>query len=128
MESKRDNQINKLSGGEKQRVAIARSIINDPLVILCDEPTGALDSKNAKAVFDLLKQISKTELIIIATHDAEEIAKYADSILTLKDGKINEKKLENISEEKCNLLIKFEKVKAKPKVTSVFKTNYAYHK
>lgn len=128
MESKRNNQINKLSGGEKQRVAIARSIINNPSVILCDEPTGALDSKNAKSVFDLLKQISKTKLVIIATHDAEEIAKYADRILTIKDGKINEEKLDNNFEEKSNLLIKFEKTKTKPKVTSTFKTSYAYHK
>ena len=57
-------RINKLSGGERQRVSIARAIINDPKVILCDEPTGALDEKNAKEVFALLKEISLTTLVI----------------------------------------------------------------
>ena len=55
-------RINKLSGGEKQRVAIARALINDPKVILCDEPTGALDEKNAESIFKLLKDISKRTL------------------------------------------------------------------
>lgn len=128
MQSKKNNQINKLSGGEKQRVAIARSIINNPSVILCDEPTGALDSKNAEIVFNLLKQISKRKLVIIATHDAEEITKYADRILTIKNEEINEIKLDNDCEENGNLLIKFNKTKTTPKVTSFFKVNYSYHK
>ena len=74
-------RINKLSGGEKQRVAIARSLINDPKVILCDEPTGALDEKNSEAIFSLLKEVSKRTLVIVATHDLDGVKNLADQIL-----------------------------------------------
>ena len=80
-------RINKMSGGEKQRVAIARAIINDPKVILCDEPTGALDEKNAAEIFKLLKMISQKTLVIVATHDLESIKDLADVIIEIKMGK-----------------------------------------
>ena len=78
-----------LSGGEQQRVAIARSLANDPDVILADEPTGNLDSKTGKIVMSFLKDLNKKEgkTIIMVTHDAE-LAKHADRIAYLKDGVI----------------------------------------
>ena len=124
----KNTQINKLSGGEKQRVALARSIINKPKLILCDEPTGALDEKNSKIVFSLLKQISKNTLIIIATHDAEEIKKYADNILTLKDEKFTSISLKNECKNSEVLLLDFNKGKKTPAVSTQFKVDYAIHK
>ena len=77
-----------LSGGEKQRVSIARALINDPQVILADEPTGSLDLKTAKSVFDLLKkQINSNRLIIFATHN-RFFAKKSDCMLEIVNGSI----------------------------------------
>lgn len=78
----------KLSGGEKQRLVIARALAKDSPIIACDEPTGNLDRKNAKMVIDLLKQISKDKLVIIVTHDFEQIKEYATRKIELKDGMI----------------------------------------
>ncbi len=80
-----------LSGGEQQRVAIARALVNKPRIILADEPTGNLDSKNSKAVIELLKEISEEMklTIILITHD-KEIASYADRILNMMDGVLYE--------------------------------------
>lgn len=75
-----------LSGGEKQRVAILRALVNNPKVILADEPTGALDSDNSLLVMEMLKDISKTKLVIVVTHNIELIKKYADKTIELKDG------------------------------------------
>ena len=77
-----------LSGGEKQRVSIARALINDPQVILADEPTGSLDFNTAKSVFDLLKkQINSNRLIIFATHN-RFFAKKSDCMLEIVNGSI----------------------------------------
>jgi putative ABC transport system ATP-binding protein len=82
-----------LSGGQQQRVAIARSLANDPEIILGDEPTGALDSKSSKEIIDLFKKLNKSgKTIIIITHD-KNIAINAKRIITLKDGKIIEDKI-----------------------------------
>ena len=81
-----------LSGGEKERVAILRSLINNPEIILADEPTGALDSKNSNIVMELLKEISKERLVIVVSHNEELVHKFADSIIQIKDGKIEEQK------------------------------------
>ena len=84
--------VNYLSGGEKQRIAIARAFINKPSIIICDEPTGNLDDQNSASVIEILKSfISKDRLIIIVTHDYF-LAKQCDVILELKDGKLYEKK------------------------------------
>ena len=77
-----------LSGGEKQRVSIARALINDPQIILADEPTGSLDTENAKEVFQILKnQLNSDRLIIFATHN-RFFANKSDCLLELVDGKI----------------------------------------
>ena len=79
----------KLSGGQQQRVSIARALINDPKIILCDEPTGNLDSKNAQNVFDIFKQLCSEmgQTIIAVTHD-NDFAKNSDRTIELADGKI----------------------------------------
>ena len=77
-----------LSGGERQRVAVARAIVKDPDIILADEPTGNLDSKNSLEIMKIIKAISKEKLVLLVTHE-ENLAKfYADRILELVDGKI----------------------------------------
>ena len=77
-----------LSGGQKQRVAMARAIVKNPEVILCDEPTGNLDADNSHQILNLLKEFSKTKLIIIVSHNVPDAEAYADRILELRDGQI----------------------------------------
>ena len=79
---------NTLSGGQKQRIAIARALVKDPQIIMADEPTGALDSATGKQVFDTLKKLSETRLVIVVSHDREFAEIYGDRIVELKDGKI----------------------------------------
>ena len=84
-----DNKPNQLSGGEQQRVAVARALINNPSIVMADEPTGNLDSANAKELhqlfIDLRQEFSQTFLIV--THN-EELAQMSDRIVNMKDGKI----------------------------------------
>lgn len=79
----------KLSGGQQQRIAIARALINDPKIIMCDEPTGNLDSKTSSIVLDLFKQLAKefNQTIITVTHD-NDFAKASDRVIEMLDGKI----------------------------------------
>jgi lipoprotein-releasing system ATP-binding protein len=79
----------KISGGEKQRVAIARSMINDPLIIMCDEPTGNLDSKNSEIVYESFKELSEIydKTLLIVTHDLD-FAERTQRIITMDDGRI----------------------------------------
>ena len=79
---------NQLSGGQMQRVSIARAIVNNPEIILADEPTGALDSATSIQVMDLLKEISETKLVIMVTHNRELAEKYSTRIVSVKDGEI----------------------------------------
>lgn len=77
---------NELSGGQKQRVAIARSIVNDPKIILADEPTGALDSKTSTSIMEQFSQLNKEgTTVILVTHE-QEVAEYANRIITVRDG------------------------------------------
>ena len=80
---------NEISGGELQRAAIARALINKPTVLLCDEPTGNLDSETSSVVIEMIVKISQEtkQTVIIATHDSD-VVKYTDRILNIKDGKI----------------------------------------
>jgi lipoprotein-releasing system ATP-binding protein len=81
--------VTKMSGGQQQRVAIARALINNPSILLCDEPTGNLDSRNAQLVFDVFKSIASesNQCIIAVTHDLE-FAKATDRVIELRDGRI----------------------------------------
>ncbi|MDD4496273.1 MAG: ABC transporter ATP-binding protein, partial [Eubacteriales bacterium] len=79
---------NQLSGGQMQRVAIARALANDAEILLCDEPTGALDSETSVQILDLIKEIAKDRLVIMVTHNAVMAQKYADRIIQFHDGKI----------------------------------------
>jgi putative ABC transport system ATP-binding protein len=78
-----------LSGGEQQRVAIARAIVNSPAILLADEPTGNLDSKNSDIVLNLLKDLNKRlgQTILMITHNPEAAA-YADRTIQMRDGKV----------------------------------------
>jgi len=88
LEKKIKNKSNELSGGEQQRVAISRALMNDPFIILADEPTGNLDSKSGADIMKLLRELNKEgKTIVVVTHD-ESIAKQADRIVRVKDGKI----------------------------------------
>lgn len=121
-------RVNKLSGGEKQRVAISRAIINEPSVVLCDEPTGALDEKTGIEIFTLLKQISKRTLVIIATHDLDLAQKYADEILEITNSKVTSKQLENEMYESQNILIGSGKKKKTSRVSFWFKIRHSFQK
>lgn len=88
LEGSEDRKVNELSGGQKQRVAIARAVVKNPKLLLCDEPTGSLDSKTGTLIFALLKKLSKQNLVVVVSHDEEAAKKYADRIIELKDGEI----------------------------------------
>ena len=88
---RRDNYPQQLSGGEKQRVAICRALINRPKIVFADEPTGNLDSENSRGIVDLLAGLHREEktTLILATH-SPEIAARADRVIVLRDGRIVE--------------------------------------
>ena len=89
LEDRKNHLPNELSGGQQQRVAIGRALVNDPAIILADEPTGNLDSQSSEEVITALKVSNKKykQTVIVITHDLE-IAKNADRIITIEDGKI----------------------------------------
>lgn len=86
----KDNKSTEISGGQQQRAAIARSLINNPRIILGDEPTGNLDSETTKTVFKLLKDINREfkSTFILITHD-QKVAQQADRIIEIKDGRVD---------------------------------------
>lgn len=92
LEKRTKHLPNQLSGGQQQRVSIGRSLINNPSIILADEPTGNLDSKNSKEIMELLKASNKQyhQTLIMITHD-KNIAQEADRIITIEDGKMVER-------------------------------------
>ncbi len=89
LQERRKNLPNQLSGGQQQRVSIGRALMNAPAIVLADEPTGNLDSKNSQEIVELLKLSNKKyqQTMIIITHD-ESIALQADRIISIEDGKI----------------------------------------
>ena len=89
LSDRRDNLPNQLSGGQQQRVSIGRALMNAPAVVLADEPTGNLDSKNSQEIVELLKMSNKkyNQTLIVITHD-ESIALQADRVIAIEDGRI----------------------------------------
>ncbi len=88
LQNKKNAYTNQLSGGQRQRVAIARALFNDPDIILADEPTGALDTKNKTEIIRVLKRLNeKGKTIIIVTHD-QKVASSCDKIYTIEDGRL----------------------------------------
>lgn len=89
MQDRLDYLPNQLSGGQQQRVSIGRALMNNPAIMLADEPTGNLDSKNSSEIIDLLKMFNKTfnKTLLVITHD-ERIALQADRVIALADGRI----------------------------------------
>lgn len=88
----RNTKVSKLSGGQKQRVAIARALAKDTPIILADEPTGSLDSKSAKEVVQLLSQVAKDRLVIIVTHNYEQVEPFVTRKIKMHDGRVLEDK------------------------------------
>ncbi len=89
LESRMNHYPNELSGGEQQRVSLIRALINEPSVILADEPTGNLDYNNELEILKLLKEVSKKKCVIVVSHNPN-IKKYADIVLNLDKGVLNE--------------------------------------
>ncbi|MEM5834190.1 MAG: ATP-binding cassette domain-containing protein, partial [Candidatus Aenigmatarchaeota archaeon] len=87
------NRPNQLSGGQQQKVAIARAIANNPKILLADEPTGNLDYKSAMEVMKIFEKINNSGTTIIMVTHNQELTRYADRIIRIKDGKIIEEKL-----------------------------------
>ena len=88
LEKQMHKKPNQMSGGQMQRIAIARALVNDPDILLADEPTGALDSETSLQVMDLLKEIAKDKLVIMVTHNPEIAYEYSTRIVKLLDGGI----------------------------------------
>src|SRR5690625_1681586 len=104
------HKSSKLSGGQKQRVVIARALAKDAPIILADEPTGNLDSQSSKEVLDLLKDISKDKLVILVSHNLEEVRKYATRNIIMENGNIkNDIKLDETNIKPSNIKEDFTK-------------------
>lgn len=127
--SNKENQIvNKLSGGEKQRIAIARALINDPQVILADEPTGSLDEKNSHDIMKILKIVAKKSLVIVVSHDVELTKKYADYIMEMKEGKIDKVYSQVVYENDKHLpIIKNGVINKRIHIPDSFLLKHTYH-
>ena len=106
-----------LSGGEAQRVAISRAIINEPKILLCDEPTGALDSRNSIGVMKIIKKISEKRLVILVSHNLQLVKKYSDRIIEIVDGKI----VKDINKKEIKENIDTNKNKIKDKASWTFR-------
>lgn len=81
-------KVSKLSGGQKQRVAIARALAKETPIIIADEPTGSLDSKTAKSIIKLLKELSQDKLVIVVTHNYDQVEEYVTRKITMSDGRV----------------------------------------
>ncbi len=97
MENYSNRTPDTLSGGQQQRIAIARAIVKNPRIILADEPTGNLDEANTVLIMDLLKAISKDHLVLLVTHEANLVDYYCDTVIELKDGKVEKIRSNTVS-------------------------------
>ena len=96
----KNTKVSKLSGGQKQRVAIARAMVKDTPIIVADEPTGNLDTESAKEVIEILKKVAKNKLVVVVTHNIEQVEEYATRIIKMHDGRIIEdRKIKEVKED-----------------------------
>ena len=93
MDKYKNRLAKNLSGGEQQRVAIARALVKDPKYVIADEPTGNLDRKNTLIIMNILKEIAKTRLVVMVTHEKPLAYMFATRIISISDGKIVEDKV-----------------------------------
>ncbi len=121
----KERKVSHLSGGEKQRVSIARAILKKPKFIICDEPTGNLDKNNSKIVMDILKILSKKYLIIVVSHNKELVKEYSNRIIYMEDGKIVSDEIINQDNNKkiTNL-----EIVSKPKKIKLLDTLFTFKK
>lgn len=112
----KNTKASKLSGGQKQRVAIARALVKETPIIVADEPTGNLDVKSAKSVMKLLSEIAKNKLVVIVTHNYEQVEEYATRKITMSDGKIIEDKKIKDTETKKIVPIEYKNITFSNKV------------
>lgn len=116
-----DKKVNFLSGGEQQRIAIIRALLTDCHVLLCDEPTSYLDIENSQLVFQMLKEISKDKLVIIATHDQKLAFQYADCLLKIENHQIKVlKDIQNIDVKEIKVNNCLEKIKLNSIIRDIF--------
>ena len=101
IENLKNKKINELSGGEQQKVAIARALIKKPKILLCDEPTGMLDKKNSKLIFEILKEISSEILVLVVTHNVDLAKYFSNKIIELECGNVLHK-FEDYKEQSIN--------------------------
>lgn len=121
LEGYEEKKCNLLSSGEKQRVSIARTLVKNSKIILADEPTGSLDSENGERIFNILKKISSTRLVVVVSHDLESAEKYADYTIRIKDGEVIEEK--GFSDKKCEKTSAFQMKKTRGlKIADIMKT------
>lgn len=109
-----NTKASKLSGGQKQRVAIARALAKETPIIVADEPTGNLDSKSAEGIIELLHQLSGEKLIVIVTHNYEQVEPYVTRKITMHDGQVVEDKKYNTGQRKAEREAEAKPAKAEP--------------
>jgi putative ABC transport system ATP-binding protein len=88
LSDKKDRLPGEISGGEKERVAVARAIVNEPPVLLADEPTGSLDSRNSRDIMSIFQKLNSSGITVVMVTHSEECARYAERILYVADGKL----------------------------------------
>ncbi len=129
MQSKANQLVNTLSGGEKQRIAFARALAADPKILLCDEPTASLDKTNAEKVFDVISEISKKRLVIVVTHDEELAYSFADKVIRISGGELQN--IEDVHRDSSkNLLLptmRMKHAKEIPSLSSPFIWRHSKH-
>lgn len=125
MEKYKSTKVSKLSGGQKQRVAIARALAKDVPVIIADEPTGSLDKNSANNIIKLLKEISEDKLVVIVTHNYEQVAEYVTRKITMHDGRIIEdRKIKDIETKKDYVENEYKNIKYFDKVKLGFRNTF----
>ncbi len=116
LEDYASRKIGELSGGQKQRVAIARALAKNSKLLLADEPTGSLDSAMGREIFDLLKELSKNQLVVVVTHDLSSAQEYGDQIIEMTDGQVVDVAKHGEIVEDANRTFETEKSVLKPKM------------